>query len=149
MPAEFRKLGIAFQYPENWTLDVQDALAGQRSVTVYSPGGGFWAVSIHPRSASPRSLAKAAVKAMQEEYVDLESCEVSQLVSGHQLVGYDLNFFYLDLTNTALIRCIRTSGATYVVFCQAEDREFDRVHAVFEAMTTSLLSNLPPLETPT
>jgi hypothetical protein len=146
MPAEFRRLGVAFQYPENWTLDVQDALAGRRAVTVYSPGGGFWAVSVHPRSANPHSLAKAAVKAMQEEYEDLENCEVSQLVSGHQLVGYDLNFFYLDLTNTALIRCIRTARATYAVFCQAEDREFDRVHAVFDAMTTSLLSNLPPPE---
>jgi len=145
MPAEFRKLGIAFQYPENWTLDVQDALAGRRSVTVYSPGGGFWAVSVHPRSANPQSLAKAAVKAMQQEYEGLESCEVSQLVSGHELVGYDLNFFYLDLTNTALIRCIRTGRATYAVFCQAEDREFERVHAVFDAMTASLLSNLPPL----
>lgn len=149
MPAEFNNLGIAFQYPENWTLDVQDALAGRRSVTVYSPGAGFWAVSVHPRSANPRSLAKAAVKAMQDEYEDLESCEVSQHVSGHELVGYDLSFFYLDLTNTALIRCLRTGRATYVVFCQAEDHEFDRVHAVFDAITTSLLSNLPPLETST
>ncbi len=145
MPAEFKKLGIAFQYPENWTLDVQDAMAGQRSVTVYSPGGGFWAVSVHPHSADPEGLAKAAVKAMQEEYDSLESCEVSQRVSGHELVGYDLNFFYLDLTNTASIRCLCSGRATYAVFCQAEDHEFDRVHAVFDAMTTSLLSNLPPL----
>lgn len=145
MPAEFKKLGIAFQYPENWTVDVEDALAGHRSVTVYSPGGGFWSASIHPRSASPESLAKSAVKAMREEYGDLESCEARQLVSGHEMVGYDLNFFYLDLTNTALIRCIRTERATYAVFCQAEDREFDRVHAVFDAMTASLLSNLRPL----
>ncbi len=78
-------------------------------------------------------------------YCGFSEAIVSQLISGHELVGYDLNFFYLDLTNTALIRCIRTDRATYAVFCQAEDREFDRVHAVFDAMTTSLLSNLRPL----
>jgi hypothetical protein len=148
MPCQFDKLGISFQYPDNWTLDEEDALAGKPSVTVVSPGGAFWSVSVHPRSADPAGLAKAVVETMESEYRDLESEETREIIAGRSLVGYDLNFFYLDFTNTATIRCLRTDQATYVIFCQAEDREFDRLRRVFLAMSTSLLSGvrqfLPP-----
>jgi hypothetical protein len=145
MPAEFNKLGISFQYPENWALDEEDALAGRKSVTVYSPGGAFWSVSVHPNSADPLSLARAAVDAMKAEYEELEAEKTQETVAGREMVGYDLNFYFLDLTNTASVRCIRTDRATYAVFCQAEDREFDVIRAVFRAMTTSFLRNLRPL----
>ena len=51
----------------------------------------------------------------------------------------DLAFFYLDLTSTALVRSFATDEATYLLLCQAEDREFAEVEAVFRAMTRSLL----------
>jgi hypothetical protein len=145
MPAEFNKMGISFQYPDNWALDEEDALAGRRSVTVYSPGGAFWSISVHPRSADPLRMAKAAVDAMKEEYKELEAEETEETVAGREMVGYDLSFYYLDLTNTASVRCIQTDRATYAVFYQAEDREFEKIHAVFRAMTTSFLRNLKPL----
>jgi len=142
MPCQFDKLGISFQYPDNWTLDEEDALAGRPSVTVFSPRGAFWSVSVHPRSADPAGLAKAVVETMENEYTDLESEEAQETIAGRSLVGYDLNFFYLDFTNTATIRCLRTDQATYAIFCQAEDREFDQVRRVFLAMSTSLLNGL-------
>ncbi len=145
MPAVFDKMGIHFQYPENWTLDEQDALAGNRSVTVYSPGGAFWSVGIHPRSTDPSRLAQAAVRAMSEEYEGMESEEARETIAGWDLVGYDLNFFYLDLTNTAKVRCVRADQATYSIFCQGEDREFDALRRVFEAITVSFLSTLKHL----
>lgn len=142
MPAVFHKLGISFQYPENWTLDEEDALAGSQSVTVYSPGGAFWSVSIHPRDTNPHQLADAAVKVMKGEYDSLESETAQETLAGRELVGFNLNFFCLDLTNTAIIRCLRTDQATYVLFWQAEDRDFDGLDPVFRAMTVSLLNNL-------
>jgi len=145
MPVEFNKLGVAFQYPENWTLDEEDALAGRKSVTVYSPRGAFWSISVHPISADPVRLAKAAVDAMKAEYAELEAEETQETIAGRETVGYNLNFYYLDLTNTARVRCIRTDRATYAVFCQGEDRDFDELEAVFRAMTTSFLQNLKPL----
>ncbi len=145
MPARFEKLGISFQYPDNWTLDEEDALAGRKSVTVYSPGGAFWSLAVHPRSADPAQLAQAAVDALREEYEQIEQEDARETLAGHEMVGYDLNFFYLDLTSTAQIRCLKTDQATYTIFCQGEDREFDAVHLVFQAMTTSLLSGLKKL----
>lgn len=139
MPATFEKLGISFQYPDNWTLDEEDVLAGRKSVTVYSPGGGFWSVSIDPRSAYPAEIAQASVEAMKDVYDELDSEEVRETLAGYELLGHDLNFYYLDLTNTAHVRSLQTDRATYTVFCQAEDREFDRIGDVFRAITTSLL----------
>lgn len=137
--------GISFQYPENWTLDEEDALAGNKSVTVYSPGGAFWSVSIHPREADPRQLADDAIEAMKGVYEGLESEITQETIAGRELVGGNLYFFCLDLTNTAIVRCLRTNQASYVLFWQAEDREFDKLDPVFRAMAVSLLSHLKSL----
>ena len=146
MPAAFNKLGISFQYPDNWAVDEGDAQAGRRSVTVYSPGGAFWSVSVHPRSAHPYEMAKAAVDAMKEEYAELEVEQTEETIAGRHTIGFDLSFYYLDLINSAWVRCLRTDQSTYTFFCQAEDHEFDQLHPVFLAITTSLLSNLQPTE---
>ena len=71
--------------------------------------------------------------------VDRHLRAVEQFVGGQTLVGADLNFIYLDLTNTCQIRCLRTPQATFVIFTQAEDREFAQIERIFEAMTVSFL----------
>ena len=139
MAAIFDKLGIRFLYPENWTLDQSEALAGNQVVTVYSPGGSFWSIMINPADMTPGKLAATALKAMHQQYDELDAEEVQETVAGHDLVGYDMNFYCLDLTNTAQVRSYRTPRAAYVIFCQADDREFAEVEEVFRAITISLL----------
>ena len=39
MPAVYDKLGIRFNYPENWRLDESEALEGAATVTVYTTLG--------------------------------------------------------------------------------------------------------------
>lgn len=145
MSAQFAEAGLRFQYPENWTLDREGGRCECRSVTVSSPATAFWTLSVHPLASDPAALAEAAEHAMQEEYEDLESEETKDQIGGYELVGKNFNFYCLDLTNTAWIRCVRTDRATYTIFCQAEDREFDQVADVFRAMTTSFLSNVDPV----
>jgi hypothetical protein len=142
MPLTFAKLGISFQYPENWSLDESDALAGRKSVTLYSPAGGFWSIAIHPHSADPARLAEGVVAAMKQEYAQLEAEETHETLCDHETIGYDLNFYCLDLTNSAQIRALRVKQATYTIFCQAEDREFRHIERVFQAITTSFLRGL-------
>jgi hypothetical protein len=139
MPAVYEKLGIRFQYPENWTLDEIEALEGNDSVTVYSPGGGFWSIMIHPQGTPPAELVDAALEAMREQYDELDVESVAETIAGRELVGYDMHFFCLDLTNTALVRGFATEQGTYVVFYQAEDIEFSGIELVFRAITLSLL----------
>jgi hypothetical protein len=140
MPAVYEKMGIRFLYPDNWTLDEEEALRGNTSVTVHSPGGAFWSLVLHSASADPAELAATALRALKAEYQDSEAEPISEQINGRSISGYDLNFFYLDFTSTALIRAFRTAGASCLVLCQAEDREFEELAPVFRAMTTSLLS---------
>jgi hypothetical protein len=145
MPAQFNSLGISFQYPDNWTLDDSDALLGRRSVTVFSPGGAFWSIALQPDTAEPKTAAATVVDTLKQEYQGLEAELVEESVAGHDLVGYDLAFYCLDLTNTAHIRALRIAHTTYTIYCQAEDREYQQVKRVFEAMTLTLLNSLKDL----
>lgn len=142
MPKTFDKMGIAFQYPDNWTVDEEDALAGGDSVTVESPAGGFWSVTRHDAEVDCEDLASAAVEAMRGEYEEIEAEAVRETVADMEMSGYDLNFYCLDLTNSAQIRCIASVAGTFVVFCQAEDRDFQAIEPVFQAMTLTLLQGL-------
>ncbi|GAB6164568.1 hypothetical protein JCM19992_05680 [Thermostilla marina] len=145
MPQEYIHRGLRFMYPDGWELDHSEMLAGKSSVAVYSPGGAFWSVSVHPRDADPHRLAESVLKTMELEYdtVDSESQTVS--LGGRKLVGYEMNFFFLDLVCTATIRCVQTEQATYAFFCQGEDREFQAQAKVFDAITTSFLSHVKKL----
>ena len=141
MPALFNKLGIRFQYPENWTLETDPGAAGGKpSVSVYSPGGGFWTIWLHAGGEDPAELAQTAAEVFEREYDELDSEPVSETIAGIELIGFDLNFYCLDLINTARIRAFTTQRGTYLVICQAEDRDFDRLSDVFQAITMSLLS---------
>ncbi len=143
MAAKFDNLGISFQYPENWELDEEEIRAGQSAVTVYSPGGAFWSVALHTASvAGPAEIAQAALDIMCNEYDELDAEPVSETIAGHDLTGFDLNFFCLDLTNTACIRTLRVNGTTYTIFFQAEDREYSEISPVFAAMTLTLLQSV-------
>lgn len=140
----FDRLGLAFDYPDNWSVEIDDTSAGSAAVTVTTPDGGFWSVSGQPPGTSAARLTEAVARQMQSEYRDIDSEAASDLVAGRQLAGWDLNFYCLDLTNTAQVRAFETPTGTYLLLAQAEDREWERVAPVFAAMTASFIAGLPP-----
>lgn len=142
MPAVYDKMGISFQYPDNWELDERDAIEGERGVTVYSPGGAFWSVVIQPAEVDPQASADTALAALRKVYEELDAEPVSEVIGELELLGFDANFYCLDLTNTAYIRAFQTPDASYLILCQAEDRELAEIDPVFRAMTTSLIRSL-------
>lgn len=137
MPAVYDKHGVRFQYPENWSLDESEV--DQNSVTIYSPGGGFWSLVWRDLSEDPHALAVEALQTLKKEYAETESEPATETIAGREISGFDVSFYYLDLTNTALIRGFRTPFASCLILCQAEDREFREIEPVFQAMTASLL----------
>lgn len=143
MPGIFDSSGIRFQYPDSWRLEESDESDEGHTVSVESPGGSFWSVTRCEADADRESLAKAALKAIQETYPAVDVDQVSEEIAGHELVGYDACFFQFDLTNTAQIRTVRAHHAIWLIYCQGEDREFDSLLPVFQAMTLSLLQDGP------
>ncbi len=139
----FNRFGLSFDHPDNWTVETDDSEERYAAVTVYSPGGAFWSISGHAAGGEASALAAAVVDQMREEYRELDCEPGHETLGGRLLPGYDLNFYCLDLTNTAQIRTLTTPGAIYLIFCQADDREWDSVVPVFAAMTTSFITSLP------
>jgi hypothetical protein len=140
---QFNRFGLVFDYPDNWSVDTDDSQDRYAAVTVYSPEGGFWSVSGHAPGGDPFELAQAVLIQMRKDYQDLDSESAADEVAGQSLTGLDMNFYCLDLTNTAQVRTLETPDAIYLIICQAEDREWERISPVFSAMMTSFVTALP------
>jgi hypothetical protein len=138
----FDRFGLAFDYPDNWSVDISDSGGRHAAVTVQSPEGAFWSVSGHAPGGDASELAAAVLGQMTDEYRELDSEAAEDEVAAHRLLGYDMNFYCLDLTNTAHVRTLETPAAIYLLFCQAEDRDWDRLAPVFAAMTASFVAGL-------
>ena len=141
MPSVFEHSGLRFEYPENWTLD--NAVEGPvQQVVVSSPNTGFWLLSKHPAGTELEPLFDEALAALRMEYPDIEAEPADDSLEGQPLAGFDVNFICLDLTNTCWLRGFQSDDSTYLLLCQAEDREFAQIAPVFQAMLASLLRHL-------
>jgi hypothetical protein len=141
MPALFDQFGICFEFPENWQVNLPTEAAGDVSITVSSPETAFWSLTRYRSTVNPTELLEQVLATMKDEYAELEFNTVTDNIEDQPMVGYDLNFFCLDLSNTAWFRGFQREEITYLLFCQAEDREMERVQLVLQAMTVSLLRN--------
>ena len=164
--------GLHIEYPENWTLDIvsgnpDDLSAGEtrppatidwagwdpgdpqidRQVVISGLGTAFWQLSRHPAETPLETLFDEVLAALRSEYRELEVEPARERIERLAWEGYDVNFYCLDLTVTALLRGFPTPAAVYVMLCQAEDREWPLAGQVFQAMNVTLarsLSAAPP-----
>src|SRR5579871_4633338 len=117
MPAHFAESGVSFQYPENWKLEREEIENGWL-VTVQSPDTGFFMLSRREDHPTSKDLAEEALDDLRQSYPELEEEAASSQLAGRSAVGFDVRFFYLDLTNTAWLRAFRAGGATLLVMWQ-------------------------------
>ena len=143
MQANFDQFGIIFQYPDNWTLEADAVLSGEPSVSVFSPGGAFWSVTVHESHRDPKELVAAVLDTVRGMYDEVDAEDTREIIDGRDVPGCEINFYCLDLTNTARVAVVSSPRAMYLVMYQAEDREFCEVERVFQAMTTSLVRQSP------
>ena len=138
MTGLFDDHGITFQYPTNWELNVTDA--GTVTVVGLSApkGPAFAIITIDVTKPNPAEIADLAFEAMREEYPDLDSTPALETIGGQHAVGYDIEFFTLDMTNACQIRCFRTPRRTVLVFVQWSDIEEDEAGLVLAAIRTSI-----------
>jgi hypothetical protein len=139
MPATYDKIGLRFQYPDNWKLS-EDIDEIPRSVVVSSPDGAFWSVDVHPFSVDLDMVLEQMLNAMRTEYDDLETEPHEGEIQGEPTKGHNMAFYCLDFLVACQIRAFKHGHAVYVTTYQAEDRDFDKLKLVFDAITTSMLS---------
>lgn len=156
--AEFKEYtseadGVKFAYPKNWFVQEAPWSSDSKAITVNSPDGYFWMVAIFPEGTNPDAAAKEVLRSLRREYSHLENTPTYRLIADRFLTGYEMNFFYLDLVNTAIILSLETDDRSYVIFWQYCDvlvvtgEEYD-FEDIAEAMTYTFLKNLPPAVLP-
>lgn len=141
MTATYEKLGVQFMYPENWEIMDEDPNSEPRSVAVHNETGAFWSVTIYETAVDADEIADAALAALREEYEDLEIEPIAEDIGDFHAEGYDVHFYVQQLVAAARIRTLERGDHTLLLLCQAEDREFERLSDVFQAMTLSLLQS--------
>ena len=139
MSATYDKLGLQFMYPENWEIMDEDAQSEPRSVTIQNETGAFWSITVYESPVDTEEIAELALEVLREEYEELEVEAIEEQIGSVNSRGFDVQFYVQQLVAAARIRTFLHDGQTVLLLCQAEDREFDRLHEVFQAMTLSLL----------
>ena len=113
--------GIRFEYPAEWALEVTED-GPLTTIDLQHPDGvAFLLVSADLSCPDPGEVADSVLETMQEEYPELDADPTEQVVADRLISGYDVQFFSLDLPNTARIRCFRTLIRTILVFGQWTD----------------------------
>ena len=139
MVGTFEKQGVQFKYPDNWELTEDTSTPESLTVTLQSPGSAFWVLRIVALDTSPDRVVAEVLKSMQQEYDEVEAALVQERLHNVDAVGYDMQFYCLDLLVNSHVRSFIVDDRTYLLLFQAEDREFEEVQPIFMAMITSLL----------
>jgi hypothetical protein len=122
LPTEvYEDHGVRFEYPSGWTAEVTDE-GPVTTIDLQHPDGvAFALVRTDELRPDPTDVSEEALEAMRAEYPDLDAFPVVEMLSDHRATGHDVEFFSLDVTNAARIRCFRTPRRTVLVFGQWSD----------------------------
>lgn len=142
MTATFKNADLLFMYPENWRVQESFQSETVYEVLLESPYGSIWSVSVFLDGSKREELVELCADALREHYEDFERFDWDGEIDGQDAVGFDSNFFCLDFIVTAQARSFEIGEKTFNVFCQAEDRDFEKNKQVFEAITISLIRSI-------
>jgi hypothetical protein len=113
--------GVHFEYPSDWQVEVSED-GPVTTIEVQAPSGlAFALVRTDESCPDPADVADEVLDAMRQEYPDLDAAPAEETLRDHVVTGHDVEFFSLDVTNGATIRCFRTPRRTVLLFGQWSD----------------------------
>lgn len=142
MTAVFEQHGLRIQYPENWKLEENQVDSKSLEVQLAAPSGAFWSLLVFERTKDFHQLMQECLKNIEEQYESMESNSISEHIGGFETSGHDTFFFYLDLLISNRMRCFTQGDFHFLIIWQAENREFDKLEPVFQAITIGFLAGL-------
>ncbi len=142
VPAIFDDYGIRIQYPENWELQQHYTAGRALEIQLVAPSGAFWSLLAFSRKMDADKLMQEILENIQQQYDAAEWSPVVEMMGRFHATGYDTFFFYLDLLVSNRMRWVASGDHILLFTWQAENREFDSMLPVFQAITTSLLTEL-------
>jgi hypothetical protein len=148
MPSNYRGLDLECIYPENWRFSEDNGEEGPVGFTIESPDAAFFSLIRYPWNCPPREVIEKAIPAMREDYDQFEANPMELSLGISDSRGAEVNFYCLDLLVTSHLMAFTIRPYTYLVQMQAEDRTFQKIEPVFQAILVSILRslghNIPP-----
>lgn len=139
--------GFDCTYPENWQLAEDTDDGSVVGFTLQSPNTAFMSVYYRPTAmATPDELLDEMTALLESEYEEVERSPlgpdaIPESFPIEDWDGVELSFYYLDLIITARLLAFSMGERSILVHCQAEDREFQQIERVFQAMLLSMLAS--------
>ncbi|RMG41925.1 MAG: hypothetical protein D6725_00605 [Planctomycetota bacterium] len=138
MPRTYDRHGIRFSYPEQWEL-TEERQPEQITIGVSNAETTSWNLCLLAHRPPPRQVLSAAADAFRDEFSELDEYDVAaDTIGGHRAIGKDLEFFCLELLNSASLRVFQTEHYTVLLWWQGTDTELESTRSILEAITDSL-----------
>ena len=119
--ASFDDHGIHFEYPGDWSLEVSED-GPVTTVEVQAASGlAFALVRTDESCPEPAGVADEVARCDAGRVPGPRRRPRHGGIYGYHATGYDVEFFSLDVTNGAIIRCFRTPRRTVLIFGQWSD----------------------------
>jgi hypothetical protein len=137
MSKRFEEEGIAFSYPETWTLEREENEEGW-TVLVQSPETAFFLIRNDREMPLLEQVVETTLEALKSDYPDLDAEPRVVDLAGQMALGHDIEFVSLDFTNSCWTRSLYTATGTLLVLYQTTDQELDRHGSLLQAICASL-----------
>lgn len=139
MQNEYRTDGLRFAYPSDWNLTEEQQPDGL-SLMVHGDGTAFCSIMLMPDRPAIDHVLDTALGAFRESYDELDTEPVKCRLASRAARGIDVDFYCLELLNSAWLRAFRTGRYTVFIMFQAGFDEPD-ARSVFESICESLECN--------
>jgi hypothetical protein len=133
----YQTTGLRFAYPGDWDAQEEQTEEGL-SITVSGDGSAFCSVMLMPDRPSAESVIEAAMTAYRESYDDFDVYPVACRIAGQESVGRNVDFFCMELVNSAWLRAFRTGRFTVLVLAQSGPDEQLAAKRAFDTVCDSL-----------
>jgi len=136
MIEKFERSGVTFQFPANWSHEVEDD-AADWVATVQTPGSAMLVVT-YREDAEAAELGDETLEALQAEYPELDSEIAVEKLAGRTAIGYDLDFITLDTPVTAKVRALDAGAGTLLLFWQVGEKDREHYEPLLDAILASV-----------
>lgn len=141
MTATYQKHGLQFLYPGNWLLSDEGWPDLPCSISLESPdGNAFWSVHFYGLESDPDEILKETLDTLRETYPDLEISNCSADFAIPLESGVEAMFYCLDFLVRIRLQVVKLERFRALFWHQAEDRQFDQLEMVFQAIGISLIN---------
>ncbi len=134
---DYHNHGVTFRYPAGWDL-TEESSESQHSITLQTAGASFWTLTIFEDHPDPDRILESVLQAFQEDYEEVDVYPVQATLCQQPTAAADLDFVYLDLITSVVIRAFQTETVSVLVLYQGTDHELEHLRKDFDAVTEGL-----------